>query len=250
MLIERQGWRRRFFHFRKRVRLADGSELTLRALRKGDREGLRAGLQALSPESSYRRFLMHGAQNSEALLDHLVATDGVDHIALVAIFESLDMKDERGVGVARFIRLPDDPTRAEAAVTVADEMQRKGVGKILLEHLADLARERGIQSFRAEVLVENERMRAILERAASTSRPEGPDVLRYDIALSPNNMHTARTFAAVLAAAAESVTAFALRLRAASIYSVHALASIDAPSRVAPEGGENSASAAAAKGAE
>ena len=48
------------------------------------------------------------------------------------------------MGVARFIRLADEPEVAEVAVTVIDAWQRRGLGTLLLEHLTDQARSQGI----------------------------------------------------------------------------------------------------------
>jgi len=74
------------------------------------------------------------------------------------------------VGIARFIRLKDDPAVAEAAVTVVDHMQRRGLGKLLVSALAQAARERGITRFRAEVLRTNEAMLALLRELDETAR--------------------------------------------------------------------------------
>jgi GNAT superfamily N-acetyltransferase len=61
----------------------------------------------------------------------------------------------RLVAVARYVRLKDDPEAAEVAVTVADPMQGKGVGKQLGVLLADEARGRGVKRFTAAVLADN-----------------------------------------------------------------------------------------------
>ena len=58
--------------------------------------------------------------------------------------------------VGRFVRLPEDPATAEAAITVADNMQHKGVGRQLSLLLADEARELGIRRFSASILADNE----------------------------------------------------------------------------------------------
>ncbi len=199
--------RREFFHFRRVVTLADGSQVVVRALRREDREGLRAGILSLSPESRYRRFMMHSASEpTESFLDRLVAVDGERHLALVAIVESLDLKEERGVGVARYVTLPGAPHVAEAAVTVVDAMQRKGVGKALLEPLAELAVARGIQNFRAEVLRENEGVRRILDASGATLVREEGDVLVYDVPLDGEGPQSTRNLVELLGEAARSVT--------------------------------------------
>src|SRR5262249_33907243 len=70
------------------------------------------------------------------------------------------------LGVGRFERLPggpgESPRRAEIALAVADEVQGRGIGTLLLEHLATLARALGIEEFEAEVLGENNRMLDLL----------------------------------------------------------------------------------------
>jgi RimJ/RimL family protein N-acetyltransferase len=59
------------------------------------------------------------------------------------------------VGVARFVRDREDPTTAEAAIVVADELQGQGLGKRMGFLLADAARERGVQRFVASMLSDN-----------------------------------------------------------------------------------------------
>jgi GNAT superfamily N-acetyltransferase len=61
----------------------------------------------------------------------------------------------RFIAVARYVRLKDDPTSAEVAVTVADHMQGKKIGKQMGVLLADEARGRGIKRFTAALLAEN-----------------------------------------------------------------------------------------------
>ena len=52
----------------------------------------------------------------------------------------------------------DDVGKAEVAFLVEDAQQGRGIGHLLLEHLAQAGRERGIDRFVAEVLPDNERM--------------------------------------------------------------------------------------------
>jgi GNAT superfamily N-acetyltransferase len=75
-----------------------------------------------------------------------------------------------GLGIARFIRLPDvagEPVTAEAAIAVADEAQGKGLGRELFVRLVAAAAERGIERFRCEVLGTNKSMKMLIDQVAS-----------------------------------------------------------------------------------
>ena len=192
--------------WKKERTLRDGTRVLLRPIRKDDREALRRAFQELSPEGRYRRFLSAVTEPSEETLTYLTDVDQKDHVAIVAIADSLDLKDERGVGVARYIRLRDEPGVAEAAVTVVDAMQNKGLGSILGDELAKVARANGISYFRAEVLASNEPMRQMLDRIGARTKvraaPQG-DVVVFDVSLEPSSLTVA---AQILRAAATSMT--------------------------------------------
>ncbi|MGH3054146.1 MAG: GNAT family N-acetyltransferase, partial [Gaiellaceae bacterium] len=82
--------------------------------------------------------------------------DFTRNAALVATLGQGD--DEKFIGVGRYAVLDDGATRAEIAFAVADDFQGRGVGTLLLEHLAPIARANGITEFEADVLGENNRM--------------------------------------------------------------------------------------------
>ena len=67
------------------------------------------------------------------------------------------------IGVGRYDRIEDD--EAEVAFLVEDAHQGRGIAQLLLEHLADAARERGITKFVAEVLPQNRRMAQVFADA-------------------------------------------------------------------------------------
>ena len=144
------------------VALRDGSRVVVRPVRADDRERLRAGFERLGPESRYQRFLAPMAALSEADLTYLTDVDHHDHEALAA----LDPETGEGVGVARFIRREDRPDIAEAAVTVIDGWQGRGVGTALLDLLAERARAEGITHFTGLLLAENREMLDLLEGVA------------------------------------------------------------------------------------
>lgn len=170
--------------FRESHELADGTAVTLRHIRPDDREALRRGIQSLSPESRYARFLGDAQNLSEAMLTYLSDVDGIDHVAIVAVADSFDLKTDRPLGVARFVRVKDEPDAAEAALAVADSAQGKGLGKLMMTTLAHAARERGITKFHGDVLVSNEKMRHMLDKVGADIRPTEDGTIEFYVGIA------------------------------------------------------------------
>jgi acetyl coenzyme A synthetase (ADP forming)-like protein len=136
------------------VILRDGSTLRLRRPVPGDDEALLAFFAALSPESMYSRF--HGVRRIDrSLVEHFLTGSG-NRGALVGVAAG-EADRESIVAVAEYARLRD-PTSAEVAFAVADELQGHGIGARLLERLAALAAGAGVESFVAEVMAGNRSM--------------------------------------------------------------------------------------------
>ena len=169
--------------FREDVTLIDGTRVTLRHIRPADAAELQRAFSRLSPESRYRRFFGGVTHLTDETVRYLTEVDGRDHVAIVATREAPDLRREEGLGVARFVRNRDEPTVAEAAVTVVDDMQRKGLGRALVMALAEAARERGVRTFRADVLADNEPMVAILREVGATESGRADGVVTYDVAI-------------------------------------------------------------------
>lgn len=165
--------------------LKDGSRVLLRPGLPTDRSLLAREFERLSPESRYRRFFTPMRVMSPSLLDYLTSMDYVDHFAWAALAAEPGPAGElQGLGVSRYIRLAD-PEAAEMAVTVVDDWQGKGLGRILLDALVLEALENGITRFEGDVLIENHPMREMLRRTGATFRPEGSGILRFSIDLPP-----------------------------------------------------------------
>jgi GNAT superfamily N-acetyltransferase len=158
--------------------LRDGTEVKLRLLRPDDREMLERGFEKLSERSRYYRFFTAKPRLSEAEARYLTETDGEAHVAIGASVLTAE-GGEDGLGVARFVRLPGEPEVAEAAVTVLDEAQGKGLGSLLLLRLIAAAREREVRSFRCWVLGENHDMLKLLHDLlpGASERVENGEVL-------------------------------------------------------------------------
>jgi GNAT superfamily N-acetyltransferase len=141
------------------VQLRDGSRLEIRAMGPADKAALAAGFERLSELSRYRRFLSPTPHLTSRQLTYLTDVDHHDHEALVAV----EPASRDGLGVARFVRSSEDPEEAECAVAVADDWHRRGLGTLLLRHLAARAREERIERFTGLVLRDNEPMRHLLD---------------------------------------------------------------------------------------
>src|SRR5258706_11531630 len=147
---------------------SDGTQLYVRHVKPDDKELIRKGWLMLSPRSQQRRFLAAKPVLTKGDLRYLTEVDGHDHVALIAL--RLDDPTYL-VAVARYVRLQHDPEAAEVAVTVADAMQGKGIGKALGVLLADEARGRGINRFTASMMADNRPALALM--ATMSDRLEG-----------------------------------------------------------------------------
>ncbi|HEV7653440.1 MAG TPA: GNAT family N-acetyltransferase [Mycobacteriales bacterium] len=133
------------------VVVSDGGVVHLRPIRPEDADALVAFHGKLSERTRYLRYFGPYPRIPERDLNRFTHVDHRDRVALVAV-----LGDEL-IGVGRYDRL-GERADAEVAFVVADAQQGRGIGSVLLEHLAAAARERGIQRFVAEVLAENSRM--------------------------------------------------------------------------------------------
>lgn len=141
--------------------LKNGLHATIRPISPADKWRLQEGLKALSPESRYRRFFREIDHFTAEQLDYLTDVDGINHVAWIAL--SADNIDAPGLGVARWIRISEEATAAEAAVTVLDQFHGQGLGTTLMWLLAKSAIEQGITDFRIWALGENAPLLHLLE---------------------------------------------------------------------------------------
>jgi RimJ/RimL family protein N-acetyltransferase len=134
------------------VSLDNRVDVLIRPIRPDDKALLAEGIEHLSRQSAYQRFLAPKDALTEDELRYLTEVDFRDHVAFVAV-----RPEEPGalVGVGRWIRLRDDPEVAEIAFVVSDALQRRGLGTAIADALADAARERGIKRFVATMLPDN-----------------------------------------------------------------------------------------------
>jgi RimJ/RimL family protein N-acetyltransferase len=142
--------------------LADGTPILIRPIRFDDKRLLSAGLANLSKTSVQRRFLGPKPRFTRSELRYLTEVDGWDHVALVA--ESPTQPVRRLIGVARYVRLVEDPKAAEVAIVVADDFQHRGVGTLLAGELGRRARMRGIRRLTATMSSDNFAAQRLMEK--------------------------------------------------------------------------------------
>jgi nucleotide-binding universal stress UspA family protein/GNAT superfamily N-acetyltransferase len=186
---------------RRTITLRDGARATLRPIAPEDKPLLAASFERLSEESRYRRFFATKNRLSAAELDYLVDVDHEDHEAIIAI----DPSSGEALGVARYIRSKDDAEVAEVAVTVADDWQRRGLGRALLERLTYRARREGVRRFSALVQSDNARALGLLADVGDTHREYDGGVVEIVIELPPKRGMGAQLARALRAAAAGSL---------------------------------------------
>ncbi|WP_270889158.1 bifunctional acetate--CoA ligase family protein/GNAT family N-acetyltransferase [Pedococcus sp. 5OH_020] len=139
------------------VVLRDGSVAHLRPITPSDVEAVHRFHAGQSDESIYMRFFAPLRKLSDRDVTRFTNVDYHDRVALVATV--------RGeiIGIGRFDRIT--PVSAEVAFNISDSYQGRGIGSVLLEHLAVIAWESGVEEFTAEVLPQNRKMISVFSDA-------------------------------------------------------------------------------------
>lgn len=139
--------------------IADGTEVLFRPMRPTDEEPLRELFYSLSQQSLYHRFFTVPKSLPHEKAMSLVNVDYEKDMAIVATSE--EVSGEKIVAVGRYIRSSKDDKIAEVAFMVRDDWQNRGMGRVLLSALVDIAMERGIGGFVATVLPSNKQMLSV-----------------------------------------------------------------------------------------
>jgi predicted CoA-binding protein/GNAT superfamily N-acetyltransferase len=140
---------------------ADGGVIRLRLLSPDDGERLLDFTDRLSDESLYYRFFSHRRPTSVEELKPLLDLDNEHRVAVAA-----ELAD-RIVAVGMYV-YDEARDSAEVAFAVEDRHQLRGIGSLLLEHLAAIARSNGIVRFHAQTLGDNQKMLRVFANAGYT----------------------------------------------------------------------------------
>jgi acetyltransferase len=154
------------------VALPGGASVHVRPIRPEDAALEQAFVHALSDETRYYRFFYRLNELTPQMLARFTQVDYDRELALVALVDVAT--NPAFVGVARYIANPDQ-TSAEFAIVVADDWQRRGVGRVLMRGLIVCAKRRGFETLRGMILRENERMLAFVRALGFTLQDDPED---------------------------------------------------------------------------
>ncbi|MGY1744967.1 bifunctional acetate--CoA ligase family protein/GNAT family N-acetyltransferase [Blastococcus sp. SYSU D00695] len=166
-------------HWEADIVAADGGTVHLRPIGPADADGLVGLMDRSSDQTRYYRFFGPMKRLSDRDLRRFTHVDHDSRVAFVLLL------GDQVIGVGRYDRYPgtDD---AEVAFLIEDAHQGRGLGSVLLEHLAAAALERGIKRFVAEVLAQNNRMvRVFLDAGYTPTRTYEEGVVHLTFPIAP-----------------------------------------------------------------
>ena len=132
--------------------LKDGTPVTIRAIRKDDKESIHDAFRALDREAVYRRFFTPKEDLTDAELEQVTHVDFSQVVALVATVSQAE-GEEIVIGDGRyFADKGEKPERAELGFLIAELYRGRGIASVLLRHLARIAQDAGLSAFEADVL--------------------------------------------------------------------------------------------------
>ncbi len=149
----------------KIVTLKDGTAVRIRSVRANDKGRISEAFRNLEPESIYTRFFQH----KKALTnEELKAATEVDFENVVALVVTVgEAANETIIAAGRYAAFDTAKNlrSAEVSFTVEEDYQGQGLASRLLQHLVQIAREKGVPQFEAEVLSGNKAMLTVFSRS-------------------------------------------------------------------------------------
>jgi RimJ/RimL family protein N-acetyltransferase len=164
--------------------------VSIRPIAASDGPALHDAYERLSEDTKYKRFLATKPHLSRRDVSYLTHIDGDNHVALVAT--PVGRPDEI-IGVARFVRLPEDLRSAEFAIVIGDAYQREGLGSELMARLAQAASEHDVKRLRGTMLADNIGAHKLTRRLAGelTQERRFGTVDELEVELAPEHARAA-----------------------------------------------------------
>ncbi len=166
--------------------LRDGAAAQVRPVGPEDAQRLQRMHAAQSESSIYLRYFTYKSALTEKELKRFTSVDHRNRVSLVVLLASPSGEQEI-IGVGGFDRI-DQTREAEVSFNISDKHQGRGLGSILLEHLAAAGRECGIERFTAEVLPENRKMLTVFSEAGyEVQRKYEDGVVLVEFSIDPTD---------------------------------------------------------------
>jgi acyl-CoA hydrolase/GNAT superfamily N-acetyltransferase len=154
----------------QRASLKDGTEISVRPVKPTDEGALSEMLYSLSVDSVKSRFFTSTKTFPHKDVQHLTNIDYEQNLAIVGSVPGT-AGEEQIVAIGQYFLDPKTQA-AEVAFIVQDVWQLKGMGSILMKHLANIAKQRGVKRFTAKVLPQNKPMLAIFQNSGYAVRTD------------------------------------------------------------------------------
>ena len=170
--------------YEKTATLKSGIEVRVRSIRPDDKDRLVKAFKNLDPESIYTRFFHHKKMLTAEELKAATELDFESAVALVLTIGAGEHETIIGAGRYAVIDETGKARSAEVAFTVEEDYHRQGIARILLQHLASIAREKSLSCFVAEVLPDNRGMLNVFSRSGLPIKTEhGGDAVHVTMSL-------------------------------------------------------------------
>ena len=163
-------------------KLNDGTLVRIRSIDGQDAELELEFLQHLSPEFRKARFLGMVRDPSPEVARTLTDIDPAHAMAFIALTSHRGR--DRQIGAAQF-HMNATGDNCDASLTVSGDWRKRGVGSLLMRHLIEAAKARGIQHMRAYVSMPSDGSDNLIARIGFQRRqdPRDPATVYYDLPL-------------------------------------------------------------------
>jgi RimJ/RimL family protein N-acetyltransferase len=162
----------------REVVLKNNKTVLIRPSKASDVKGLQDIFYHLSPKDVRTRFFTRLSSLPVTEAEHLCNVDYENEMAFIAI--AGERENEEIVGSACFSVDPEI-NMAEVAYMIRPDWQSVGLGKALQQRMTEYARSKGLRGFTADILAENQKMLALINKEGKTSMKTVMDQCRVTV---------------------------------------------------------------------
>ena len=163
------------------VSLKDGLKAQIRLLKPEDKDEIAEGFQKLSSRAKRFRFFSPIARLLPDQLSYLTEIDNIHHLAYGA--RDISSPETPGIGISRYVQLKGEKNTAEFAVTILDEYQNRGLGRLFIRSLQEAALHHGIRILRGYIHKENIPMLHLAEKLGAEFSQTSSLLVRADLSV-------------------------------------------------------------------